>query len=297
MSLNGQPLIFGEVLFDHFPDGQQTLGGAPFNVAWHLQAMGAKPLFLSRIGQDSQGDTIKTAMQSWGMDTSLLQSDAKHPTGLVDVSFTDNEPNYEIVTDVAYDFIAANKLPPLENINLLYHGTLALRNAHSYATLQSIKNDFSGLIFMDVNLRPPWWQQQILSDCLHDSHWVKLNHEELAQLGFNKQSLQSEAEKFLKEFQLQGLIVTCGAQGAHALSDDGQWQSITPTLTSAVIDTVGAGDAFTSVIINGLIHHWDLQQTLERAQDFASQIVGIRGATPNTAEFYQSILKYQHAEA
>ena len=33
-------IIFGEVLFDTFPDGTAVLGGAPFNVAWHLQGFG-----------------------------------------------------------------------------------------------------------------------------------------------------------------------------------------------------------------------------------------------------------------
>ena len=37
--------VFGEVLFDVFPDGKQVLGGAPFNVAWHLQAFGIAPYF------------------------------------------------------------------------------------------------------------------------------------------------------------------------------------------------------------------------------------------------------------
>ena len=44
--------IFGEVLFDCFPDGREVLGGAPFNVAWHLHAFGQSPVFVSRVGDD-----------------------------------------------------------------------------------------------------------------------------------------------------------------------------------------------------------------------------------------------------
>ena len=41
---NKHPIaLFGEVLIDQFPEGQRILGGAPFNVAWHLQAFGQKP--------------------------------------------------------------------------------------------------------------------------------------------------------------------------------------------------------------------------------------------------------------
>ena len=47
-----RPAVFGEVLFDCFADGTRVLGGAPFNVAWHLQAFGEAPLFVSRVGDD-----------------------------------------------------------------------------------------------------------------------------------------------------------------------------------------------------------------------------------------------------
>ncbi len=47
--------VFGEVLFDCFPNGKQVLGGAPFNVAWHLQALGDDPTFISQIGDDTLG--------------------------------------------------------------------------------------------------------------------------------------------------------------------------------------------------------------------------------------------------
>ena len=60
-----RPWIFGEVLFDCFPDGSRVLGGAPFNVAWHLQALGLEPLFLSRVGRDAAGREIRTAMGEW----------------------------------------------------------------------------------------------------------------------------------------------------------------------------------------------------------------------------------------
>ena len=55
--------IFGEVLYDVFPDGTQVLGGAPFNVAWHAQAFGLSPQFISRVGSDEAGDRVIAAMQ------------------------------------------------------------------------------------------------------------------------------------------------------------------------------------------------------------------------------------------
>ena len=103
--------IFGEVLFDCFPGGEQILGGAPFNVAWHLQALGDRPLFISRIGEDAQGGQILQAMRQWGMETGAMQIDTTRPTGRVEVRITNNEPSYDIVADSAYDRISAADLP------------------------------------------------------------------------------------------------------------------------------------------------------------------------------------------
>jgi len=61
-----KPLLFGEVLFDCFPNGEQRLGGAPFNLAWHLQALGDQPCLISRVGNDGLGEKIAREMTTWG---------------------------------------------------------------------------------------------------------------------------------------------------------------------------------------------------------------------------------------
>ena len=71
------PLIFGEVLFDCFPDGSEVPGGAPFNVAWNLQAFHQQPYFISRVGNDRQGDQIRSLMRSWSMHSDFLQLDCR----------------------------------------------------------------------------------------------------------------------------------------------------------------------------------------------------------------------------
>ena len=45
-------LIYGEALIDEFPQ-EKVIGGAPFNVARSLSLLGARPLMLSRLGQDA----------------------------------------------------------------------------------------------------------------------------------------------------------------------------------------------------------------------------------------------------
>ena len=287
MNNHAVPCIFGEVLFDCFPDGNSVLGGAPFNVAWHLQAFGLSPLMISRVGDDELGEQVRATMQDWNMDTSGLQLDAEHPTGTVDIEFDDGEPQYTIVEHRAYDYIDAGSLPSPGDDGLLYHGSLALRNQQSRDALAELKQYHHGSIFMDVNLRDPWWQEDFVLKLASDADWVKLNEDELAQLGNGIGDIGSQARQFIESHRLTGLVVTLGSKGAIILTDAGGFAEVIPSQTLEVVDTVGAGDAFTSVLILGLTNDWPLQQTMQRAQEFASLIVGKQGATVHDRGFYQ----------
>ena len=57
------------------------------------------------------------------------------------------------------------------------------------------------------------------------------------------------------------------------------------------MDTVGAGDAFASVVLLGVMRHWPLPLIMQRAQTFASAVVGMRGATVSDMAFYRPFLE------
>ena len=284
------PVIFGEVLFDCFPDGNSVLGGAPFNVAWHLQAFGMSPLVISSIGSDELGEQVEASMTDWTMTLAGLQHDPAHPTGSVDITFIDDEPRYSIVEHRAYDYIDAAALPHMPEKSLLYHGTLALRNPVSRETLHALKAQRTGQLFMDVNLRDPWWDRPYVLQLVDDADWVKLNQDELSQLGSGDGDVAKQADDFMRSHALGGLVVTLGDKGAIAMTADGRLAEVSPAQQLTVIDTVGAGDAFTSVLIAGLISEWPLELTLQRAQAFASMIVGKQGATVHDRDFYRALI-------
>ncbi|MDO9049236.1 MAG: carbohydrate kinase [Methylobacter sp.] len=288
--MNNNPLfhIFGEVLFDHFPDGSRVLGGAPFNVAWHLQAFGQSPSFISRIGDDPSGHEIAALMDAWDISRETVQTDNEHPTGSVRVLIRDGEPHYEIVADCAYDFIDSKLLEEKQTSGILYHGSLAIRNPVSRAALQAAKARHQGKIFVDVNLRPPWWEREMLLPLLHDANWVKLNEAELAALCPEESGLEAAMQAFCVQFDLETLVVTRGEQGAVAY-DRQHFVTVKPPESTAVVDTVGAGDAFAALLLMGLSKQWPLKVTLERAQAFACALVGRRGATVADRAFYRTL--------
>ncbi len=284
-------LVFGEMLFDCFPTGEQVLGGAPFNVAWHLQALGDRPRMISRVGDDPLGRKILTAMADWGMDTGAVPIDFVHPTGRVDVRLVNDEPSYDIVPDCAYDFIDAATLTVPGNGGILYHGTLGLRNAVSRNAFAVLTRNPNLSIFLDVNLRAPWWRPAEVYSCLERARWAKLNREELRLLGFASDDLEKEISRMRQRFQLEQVILTQGAAGAVVGTSDDEFYHVVPQPIPHLVDTVGAGDAFSAVYIHGLRAGWEIAQILEVAQDFAGRVIGLRGATTNDPDFYREFVE------
>jgi fructokinase len=291
--MNGRTCIFGEVLFDHFPDGRRVLGGAPFNVAWHLQAFGEPPLLISRVGDDADGAAVRESMSRWGMTQAALQTDARHPTGRVSVSIEQGEPGYDIVHPAAWDGIEAP--PGVPVCPVLYHGSLALRSPVSRQSCEFLRRTVSagnagGKIFVDVNLREPWCAPESVRAMLEGADWVKLNRRELDEL-FPGDDCARRTRKVIDRYGLEALLLTDGANGASLLFADGGLCSIRPGTDLKVVDTVGAGDAMASVVILGLLRGWPSKLALERAQSFASAIVGQRGATVGDRSFYDRFIR------
>src|SRR5215217_7955526 len=76
-------VIWGELLWDRFPDGDR-LGGAPANVAWHLGQAGGWPQLVTRVGDDDDGRRACEALSQL-VDTELVQIDPERATGEVTV--------------------------------------------------------------------------------------------------------------------------------------------------------------------------------------------------------------------
>jgi fructokinase len=284
-----RPLIVGEALFDVMPDGTRVLGGAPFNVAWHLEAFGLRPLMVTRVGDDETGDEVLSAMETWGMDVSAVQRDKAHPTGQVQVDLRDGEPTFHILADQAYDHIdgdLAVRSVAGEAFSLLYHGSLISRAEISRSALDRIKNEFGLPVFVDVNLRAPWWKRDDVVASVRHARWVKLNDRELDVLADGSDG--GAAGVFRVNHGLAAVIVTRGKRGAVVVDGDGTFETTPPTEVQ-VIDTVGAGDAFSAVFILGLMRGWTTDQTLKRAVSFAAAVCTVSGATTADSSLYSRL--------
>jgi fructokinase len=294
-------VVFGEALVDDFGT-EQIVGGAPFNVARHLAAFMAPHLMITRIGADHNGGAIQAEFERFAMSQAGLQVDAIEETGRVVVERGAKGHRFVIVPNQAYDYIAREEAlaaAKAVDAGTLYFGTLAQRAERSRGTLKALLSSTKATRYLDLNLRDGQFDERVVSDALHAADIVKLNEEELQamfgcyfQLGPNDPPMAADETRsacaaLLQMFGLQALIVTLGHRGSVYFGAGGV--SIDTRDTPAppfVIDTVGAGDAFSAIFLLGRTRGWPLELTLARANEFAGAICAIPGAVPRDLGFY-----------
>jgi len=285
--------LFGEVLADVFPD-KYVMGGAPFNVARHLNAFHFHPVLITRTGQDALKDELLQEMSAKHMDTIGVQHDPVYPTGQVKVTLAQGNATYDILPDQAYDFIHAGMTHMITmsiKPEITYFGTLAQRGVKSRLALDRFLSDGKSPRFLDINLRKPWYNKHTISRSLKRADILKLNQDELEIVAHTfsiaGQDLHTKASELISQFDLQEVIVTSGSEGAWTINHKGNVTHANAENNVNLIDTVGAGDAFAAVYIVGLLKGWPVAQRLSRANAFASAICGVRGAVPEDLSFYE----------
>ena len=190
----------------------------------------------------------------------------------------------------AWDFIDLLEKSEIDQQSVLYHGSLALRSPVAASSLMDLKLQCSKSIFIDVNLRPPWWNPSLIENIIAGGRWLKLNTDELALIVPDETNTEDRVAYLLSQLSVELIVVTLGRAGAMAASRNERC-SVQPDNNNNVIDTVGAGDAFSSVLLLGLDKAWPLQLTLNRAQQFASAVVSQRGATTQDKMFYAPFIQ------
>ena len=304
-------IVLGEALVDVFDSGPQA-GGAPFNVARTLAALGVEALFVSRLGANATMQADKWAQfllanaQHYGLSTQGLQLDPQRTTGTVRIEQHADHHHFEITRDVAWDYL---DLPQAQNyLNavlggsapaFIYFGTLAQRQATSRATIAAVvraTRQYPHCIrYLDVNLRESADNQTITQKSLELADWVKVNEEELHQIlawfdvpapGIGK-LLENSIAAFMRRFSLQRLIVTRAEKGYASYGESGQCEAQGSGKTHpALVDTVGAGDAFSAVFLAACVHGIPLPQALSLANDCAFAVCGTRGPMLNDKSAY-----------
>jgi fructokinase len=293
-------VVFGEALVDDFVTEQQV-GGAPFNVARNLAAFMAPQLMITRVGSDRNGEIVRGEFERFAMSESGLQVDRMEETGRVVVERRPGGHRFVILPKQAYDFIdptaalaALSKVTPAT----IYFGTLAQRGQRSRETLHRLLAASPATRYLDLNLRDGQADRGGVTESLRVADIVKVNEEELQALfswyfqidpatELETEEVRASCRALLAMFSLEALIVTLGHRGSvYFGADDVLIVNRDNPVPPFVLDTVGAGDAFSAIFLLGRARGWPLEQTLARANEFAGAICAVSGAVPRDIGFY-----------
>jgi fructokinase len=289
----------GELLWDLLP-GNPQMGGAPANFACHAAALGADAAVISRVGNDALGMDLVTRLIALGVSTGLVQTDREVPSGSVDVEVQDcGQPRFTIHEGVAWDRLTTSDaaMSAAAMADAVCFGTLAQRAEPSRSTIRALLGAVRPDAFriLDVNLRQHFYSREILESSLALANVLKINDAELPILGAWVGPADSPRAVMERLADCFGLSVVAYTRGEHGslLWAGGNW-SDHPGIPTRVVDTVGAGDAFTAALTLGLLAGWDLDTVNQRANAVASEVASQSGATPPlSAALRRSFQGYQ----
>lgn len=275
-------ICFGEILWDLLPTGK-VAGGAPMNVAYHLNQLRVPAAMISRIGMDALGTEIANFLKSKKVPIGLVQRDGRHGTGIVQVELNEKgSPRYEIVEGVAWDFIHGSQAAQaaVKDSRAFIFGSLVARHEKSRQTLFALLELAPFKVF-DVNLRQPFFSKMLLDSLLEKANFVKMNDEELDIIsewhGF-KGNQQEKMTMVKNAFNLEVLLVTRGENGAICLVKSGFCSH--PGYKVTVQDTIGSGDAFLAGYLSRYLAHETPETCLDFACRMGAFVATQRGGTP-----------------
>jgi fructokinase len=270
-------IVFGEVVVDVYPD-EEVPAGAALHVAAHLAASGWSAHIVTRTGTDRAGEDMDRLLRRHGVATDLVERDLELPTGRSTIHTSGNENTFTVHGPAAWDAIEGPaELPPH---NAVSFGTLAARDARSRAAMTRILGASNAeWKVLDVNLRPPDVDRDVLLATLGAATAVKLSEQELADVADLVGIDADEEALFEVAPHARRLCVTRGDRGASLLDrSGGRWTQEAPEIE--VVNTVGAGDAFTAGMIEGLVEALPPDEVLNLAQARAASILARRGGLP-----------------
>jgi len=257
-------LCCGESLIDFVPvrtaDGHAAYrplpGGSVFNVACALGRLDIPAGLLGGIANDFFGDMLIAALKASHVDTAPVAR-LNRPTTLGFVSLEGEEPRYAF-----YDTAAADRewsgtgAEHADRAEALHFGSISLvrePGASAYEALLLAHAGGPRVISLDPNIRPDLMAKdhryrERLTGMIAGANLVKVSAADLAWLAPGVAPEDIAADWLGRGPSL--VVITRGSHGAIAYRRGGRLEQ--PAEPVKVVDTVGAGDAFTAGLLAGL---------------------------------------------
>jgi fructokinase len=288
--------VIGEALIDlavPADDGASVArpGGSPMNVAIGLARLGQPTAFVGRLSDDPIGTMLRRHLERSAVDLRHVVH-ATDPSTIALVELSEGEARYQFSLRGADFQWSASELAFLPgSARAVHFGSLASwlspGDSAIAAVVGGLRAAGSVLISYDPNVRPALLPdaaaaRRVIEDSVRLAHIVKASSADLAWL-YGAQSADDVGRRWL-ELGAEVVVITAGPDGATAWTR--RRRPLTrPAFPAPLVDTVGAGDAFMSGLLDALARRGllaparladlDDAQTLASVLDDASLIAGI----------------------
>ncbi|PXX26036.1 5-dehydro-2-deoxygluconokinase [Arenibacter sp. ARW7G5Y1] len=280
------------------------VGGSPLNIAVGCARLGVNASLLTAVGNDKVGEFILNFLDGEGVNTHCIpvkngtRSSAvvlgiEPPDKFPLVYYRDNAADSQVDID---DVDKAN-IPDYKI--LLINGTALniepTRSATFYATEIANRNDVD--VVLDLDFRADQWhdyrafgltvrailprvkmaigtEEEILAATLINASQVTIKEQQIS-----APEIKGDIDVSIKQLLSSGietLIVKRGEKGASIYQKDGSREDV-PGFPVEVLNVLGAGDAFASGFLYGILQGWDLQKACRMGNASGAQVVTKKG--------------------
>ena len=250
---------------------QRLAGGKGLNQAVALRRAGAQAYMAGSVGED--GEFLLETLQRAGVDISFVRQ-LPGNTGTAVIQRDGAGENCILLHGGANRCITASQVQ--ETLEHFAPGDwLVLQNEISCLPLLLEEGRKRG---MQVVFNPSPMEPGLLGLCLEKVHCLVLNQVEGRQLLGGEAREEEALRRGLEEwFQGDTLVLTLGSRGAWCLYQ-GEWV-FQKAFSVPVVDTTGAGDAFTGFFVASRMMGQSIPQALEKAAWAAAQTIQHPGST------------------
>ncbi|RLK46687.1 carbohydrate kinase family protein [Microbacterium telephonicum] len=304
MSAADRIVVLGESLVDlvhgaaDLPgEARETPGGSPANVAIALGRLGRRLVLVTRIGDDARGQRVRAWLTASDVDLDAVTVRGATAAAHADI---DEEGAATYRFDIDGD-IGDITVAVFDRATVLHLGSIGALLEPGAGAARTALDAVHGhaLVTYDPNIRPLITPDRAatrtrVEELAARADLVKASDEDLAWL-----YPERDAKSVARELAARGpalVVVTRGAAGALAVSDDGEIEIEIASPPARVVDTVGAGDTFMAALIDGLVSagvagagarerlglltEAEVTRILVRAAEAAAITVGRPGADP-----------------
>lgn len=243
-------------------------------------------MLVSAVGADSGGQAFFNEWAARQLPEEYIAQYDDRTTGIIDITLDPaGVPTFALRMEPASDYLQWT--PQLAELaaqtDAVFFGTFGQWNDVAHRTTKKFVESTSAhcLRVLDMNLRPARFSTERIRAALKQASILKLNEEELgvvAKVTDLSGTVEEQVATLCQRFPLQLIALTRGPRGALLCTRNGTMHDH-PGYPVVVVDTVGAGDAFSAALTVALLHKLPLAQCNDLANRAASYLCTQPGAT------------------